>query len=284
MSENPFTDGQQFSAARLNSMYNAHQNEGVLNGCDGSASANNFDVDISSGQIIIGDNIVDVAATTVSHSTSDPEDRIDLITANSNGTVSITQGNPAATAGQPVAPDIPTNEILLVLVYLRGGSSEILTGDIFNDYKTEVLNDGVPSGIITMWGGSIADIPDGWTLCDGTDGTPDLQDRFVVGGGNQYSVDDAGGADSVQLTLDQMPSHAHEVRDDDPGAPDGSDPTGGEWIKGYEFNSRSSGGSAENVPLYTGSLLGHDALTSKGGDQSHENRPPYYALAYIQKL
>jgi len=263
MSENPFTDGQQFSAARLNSMYNAHQNEGVLSGCDGFTSANNFDVDISSGQIIIGDNIVDVASTTVSHSTSDPEDRIDLITADSNGTVSITQGNPAATAGQPVAPDIPTNEILLVLVYVRGGSAEILTGDIFNDYKTEVA-ESIPSGVITMWGGSIANIPDGWTLCDGTDGTPDLQDKFIVGAGNQYAVDDTGGADSVQLTLDEMPSHSHEYQRPQ----DGPD---------FLTSSPANPGPFDNS-------FGTFNTSTEGSDQAHENRPPYYALAYIQKL
>jgi len=263
MSENPFTDGQQFSAARLNSMYNAHQNEGVLNGCDGSPSANNFDVDVSSGQIIIGGNIVDVAATTVSHSTSDPEDRIDLITANGNGTVSITQGSPAATAGQPVAPDIPTNEILLVLVYVRGGSTEILTGDIFNDYKTEVA-ESIPSGVITMWGGSIADIPDGWTLCDGTDGTPDLQDRFVVGAGNQYSTDNTGGENSVQLTVDEMPSHSHNAT----------------------FPLQSASGNERNGADETDFNMVDFSVnvSSTGGDQAHENRPPYYALAYIQKL
>lgn len=262
MSENPFTDGQQFSAARLNSMYNAHQNEGVLNGCDGSTSANNFDVDISGGQIIIGDDIIDVAATTVSHSTSDPEDRIDLITADSTGTVSITQGNPAATAGQPVAPDIPTNEILLVLVYVRGGSAEILTGDIFNDYKTELLNNGVPSGVITMWGGSIADIPDGWSLCDGTNGTPDLQDRFVVGAGSQYSVDDTGGEEQHQLSVGEMPSHSHTFTNNSAG-------------------NVGPGGDAEEAGAGETATIN---TSTEGGDQPHENRPPYYALAYIQKL
>jgi len=231
----------------------------VLNGCDGSTSVNNFDVDISSGQIIIGDNIVDVASTTVSHSTSDPEDRIDLITANSNGTVSITQGSPASTSGQPVAPDIPTSDILLVLVYIRGGSTEILTGDIFNDYKTQIKR-GVPSGVITMWGGATANIPNGWALCDGTNGTPDLRDRFVVGAGNTYNVDDTGGADSVQLTEAEMPSHSHN----------------------FTLNNETSGGS----PGLIGRLTGSATVTTNtvGGDQGHENRPPYYALAYIQKL
>src|SRR6056297_1899843 len=141
MSENPFTDGQQFSAARLNSMYNAHQNEGVLNGCDASTSTNAFDVDVSSGNVFLNGTDVSVGATTVSHSTSDPEDRIDLLSVDSTGTVTITQGNPAATSGQPVAPDIPTDEILISLVYVRGGSAEILTGDIFNDYKVTLATD-----------------------------------------------------------------------------------------------------------------------------------------------
>jgi len=141
MSENPFTDGQQFSAARLNSMYSAHQNEGVLNGCDGSTSTNAFDVDVLSGNVFLNGTNVSVGATTVSHSTSDPEDRIDLLSVDSTGAVNITQGNPAATAGQPVAPDIPTDEILISLVYVRGGSSEILTGDIFNDYKVTLATD-----------------------------------------------------------------------------------------------------------------------------------------------
>jgi len=141
MSENPFTDGQQFSAARLNSMYNAHQNEGVLNGCDASTSTNAFDVDVSSGNVFLNGTNVGVSATTVSHSTSDPEDRIDLLSVDNTGSVTITQGNPAATSGQPVAPDIPTDEILISLVYVRGGSAEILSGDIFNDYKVTLATD-----------------------------------------------------------------------------------------------------------------------------------------------
>lgn len=137
MSENPFTDGQQFSAARLNSMYNAHQNEGVLNGLDASTSTNAFDVDVASGELFLNDDVVSVGSATLSLSTSDPEDRIDLISADSTG-LTVTQGNPAATSGQPIAPDIPSGDVLVSLIYVRGGSSEILTGDIFNDYRVEL--------------------------------------------------------------------------------------------------------------------------------------------------
>jgi len=149
MSENPFTDGQQFSAARLNSMYNAHQNEGVLNGLDASTSTNAFDVDVASGELFLNDDVVSVGSATLSLSTSDPEDRIDLISADSTG-LTVTQGNPAATSGQPIAPDIPSGDVLVSLIYVRGGSSEILTGDIFNDYRVSV--DFTPPDFISPQG------------------------------------------------------------------------------------------------------------------------------------
>lgn len=44
-------------------------------------------------------------------------------------------------------------------------------------------------GIIVLWGGAIVDIPAGWGLCDGLNGKPDLQDRFVLGAGATYSPD-----------------------------------------------------------------------------------------------
>ena len=52
----------------------------------------------------------------------------------------------------------------------------------------------VPIGGIINWSGAIVDIPDNWQLCDGTGGTPDLRNEFVVGAGDTYAVDDTGGA------------------------------------------------------------------------------------------
>jgi len=63
----------------------------------------------------------------------------------------------------------------------------------------------VPVGIICMWSGSIGSIPTNWALCDGTGGTPDLRDRFVVGAGTTYSVDDNSGA----LVTDGGGAHTH---------------------------------------------------------------------------
>lgn len=51
----------------------------------------------------------------------------------------------------------------------------------------------VPRGAILMWSGGIAAVPSGWALCDGRNGTPDLRNRFVIGGGGDYLPGDSGG-------------------------------------------------------------------------------------------
>ena len=68
------------------------------------------------------------------------------------------------------------------------------------------------SGMIMLWSGSEGNIPSGWVICNGSNSTPDLRDRFVVGAGNAYGVGDTGGADSVTLTESQMPSHRHSIQ------------------------------------------------------------------------
>lgn len=47
---------------------------------------------------------------------------------------------------------------------------------------------------IFFWSGAIVDIPDGWALCDGTQGTPNLKDKFIVGAGSSYNPADEGGS------------------------------------------------------------------------------------------
>src|SRR5690606_35053309 len=68
---------------------------------------------------------------------------------------------------------------------------------------------GVPSGVIMMWSGSTSTIPAGWFLCNGSNGTPDLRNRFIVGAGSTYGVGATGGANEVTLTESQIPSHSH---------------------------------------------------------------------------
>src|SRR6056297_946323 len=73
----------------------------------------------------------------------------------------------------------------------------------------------VPQGGIIMWSGSVADIPTGWAICDGSSGTPNLTGKFVVHAdadtGGTYAPGDTGGADSVALTEAELAAHTHGV-------------------------------------------------------------------------
>jgi len=74
---------------------------------------------------------------------------------------------------------------------------------------TAFVQTALPIGSVIMWFGTVGNIPAGWQVCDGTNGTPDLRDRFVVGAGTTYSVGDTGGTNSVTLTTSQIPGHTH---------------------------------------------------------------------------
>ncbi len=137
----------------------------------------------------------------------------------------------------------------------------------------------MPPGGIIMWSGSIASIPDGWGLCNGLNDTPDLRNRFIVGAGSSYEVDVTGGENSVTLTESRMPAHTHG-----PGTYSGN-------IDAH-YGGDASGGDTNVVTMIwetvtntpPGVSINGGESGETGGGLSHENRPPYYALAYIMKL
>jgi hypothetical protein len=135
-----------------------------------------------------------------------------------------------------------------------------LGGSVASNFLTV---DDLPRGIITMWSGSKTEIPDGWILCNGNKGTPDLRGRFVVGAGGQYSLDEEGGQEEVTLSESELPAHSHDYEQYD-----GAD----------EFNTGGTVEDSNNLETYA-----TQTTTETGGGQAHENRPPYYALAYIMK-
>ena len=136
----------------------------------------------------------------------------------------------------------------------------------------------IPSGGIIIWSGSSGAIPSGWYLCNGSNGTPDLRDKFVVGAGNGYAVGNTGGSNSVTLSSSQMPTHFHNVWTRNETAIDGSRGTSNANTADHHWTS----GSGYRQAHRSG---GYYAPTSnnQGGSGSHENRPPYYALCYIMK-
>lgn len=64
-------------------------------------------------------------------------------------------------------------------------------------------------GMIMLWSGAEDDVPTGWALCDGSNSTPDLRDRFVIGAGSSYMPGDIGGEAEHTLTASEMPAHTH---------------------------------------------------------------------------
>jgi hypothetical protein len=94
----------------------------------------------------------------------------------------------------------PPNEIWLTsgysykFVLTDANNNTIQTLDnLYGIIGTSPSVSAVPSGGIIMWSGSIGSIPSGYVLCNGSNGTPDLRDRFIVGAGNSYSVGNNGG-------------------------------------------------------------------------------------------
>lgn len=170
-----------------------------------------------------------------------------------------------------------------------------------------------PSGGVIMWYGSLASIPAGWYLCDGTNGTPDLQDKFVVCAGSTYAVGDVGGAATVTLTTPQLAAHAHPVASstvNDAGShthpasasttsththglsPAANSPSGPNAFgpgPGY-FGTASIGDANPHSHSSPSTGTGGDhthpvtfTVNPAGAGDAHQNLPPYYALAYLMK-
>ena len=114
---------------------------------------------------------------------------------------------------------------------------------------------GIVSGMILMWSGSIGTIPTGWVLCDGSNSTPDLRNRFVIAAGDTYAVDATGDG--------QIPAHTHSEKIAGSNA----------YISGSGSSPNFTAGSGKNATL---------EVTGSSGTGT-KNIAVYYALAYIMK-
>ena len=116
----------------------------------------------------------------------------------------------------------------------------------------------VPVGGIIMWSGATSTIPSNYHICDGTNGTPNLTNNFIVAAGDTYSVGATGGEATHTLTIDEMPSHSHNI------------------------TTGTAGYSSSFLPSVQQS--GTYQTSSVGGSQPHNNLPPYYALYFIMRI
>jgi len=134
----------------------------------------------------------------------------------------------------------------------------------------------VPSGCILIWSGSTGSVPSGFVLCDGSNGTPDLRNSFVLGAGNTYTVGQTGGSTDAIVV-----SHTHTASVTDPGH-------NHTYIKpqaGTSYYSNINGSSPGAVSASTDNAVTGITVTnaSAGASGTNANMPPYYALAYIMK-
>ena len=109
-----------------------------------------------------------------------------------------------------------------------------------------------PRGTIVQWFGAIVDIPAGWVLCNGANGTPDLRNKFIVGAGDTYAVDAEGG--NINHQHDFIgDGHQHDLG-------------GGGFIgAGTDWDDRTGPGAATGITDNANGL------------------PPYHALAHVMK-
>lgn len=179
--------------------------------------------------------------------------------------------------------------------------SDTLTAHVFEGYGI------IPLGGIISWAGFESDIPDNWEVCDGNGGVPvngvtipDLRGRFIVGtgqvngsSGTNYTMNATGGEQEHELSLAEMPAHNH----------------GG--FTGYDGTHSHTYNGSQTVSTYTCSICdsGNDHIKSKnkissdpadyggdtepnhthafntaGGNDAHENRPPFYSLSFIVRV
>ena len=156
-------------------------------------------------------------------------------------------------------------------------------------------------GIIVAFNGTI--IPSGWQICDGTNNTPDLRGRFILSSGNGIDlstrlINDIGGSETHTLNIDEIPGHTHNGTTSSNGAHIHSTNANGIDV-GLTINNGINNGMLSNLtPSGENNIKSLDSLiinssgththtfttNSTGNNNSHNNMPPFYVLAYIMRL
>lgn len=166
----------------------------------------------------------------------------------------------------------------LAVSYTFSPTTTIESGQVnqnFSDIVNFVNNTASPVGLVAMWKGSIASIPTGWTI------DTDLRDKFALGAGNLYAYGDVGGEVEHTLTEAELPVIDMDSKMTDPGhyvsqLAKSSAGSGDGIATASNGGSRGNWGSQN--PQYTGITF-----SNIGSGDSHNNMPPFYALAYIRR-
>ena len=206
----------------------------------------------------------------------------------------------------PTAVQGTSNTVIASTAFVQQAITDQLSG----------LGSIVPIGTISMWSGTLASVPAGWQVCDGTNGTPDLRNKFVVGAGNTYSVGATGGsansvvvdhnhAASSSFSGSALDAHGHSVSDPTHqhatgnGAESGLNNiygdiggTGTGWRianaggdgRNALTNFASTGVTVNSASAGTPSGTVSTTVANTGSSATDANLPPYYAIFYIMKM
>lgn len=154
--------------------------------------------------------------------------------------------------------------------------------------NTPTWGAGFPSGGIIMWYGTIATIPSGWYLCNGSNGTPDLRNKFIVGAyqdssGTAYTTitgsntQTGGSKDAIVV------SHTHTATSTV------TDPGHNHTVTSTSSPPYNAGGNAvmgpatQTTSTSTTGITVATSISTTGSSGTDANLVPYYALAYIMK-
>lgn len=179
--------------------------------------------------------------------------------------------------------------IIIIINYvfycLTNKTENFTTGGEVDQNYTTYLTRGyvIAPGTVVMWAGNISSIPIGYVLCDGTNGTPDLRDKFVVGASTnlKYKIGNIGGNDSVTLATNQLPAHNHTGK----GTSDNSVTNAmcGTGQGGGPYYLRGKPGTLTDCQQPVHNHTFSFTSDNTGGNLPIDIRPNYYALAFIMK-
>lgn len=160
-------------------------------------------------------------------------------------------------------------------------SQGIVIGGSSVDVTAGLISYLVPAGAIIMWSGTVSNIPTGWHLCDGTNGTPDLRSKFIIGAGSglgsSFAPGSTGGSSTLTLGVANLPAHHHSWGVTSNFSP--SDPATGVTYSPQNLWSDNAG---DHYPITLFSQ-GNAVTGDTGSGNPVDIMPPYYALAFIMK-